>query len=73
MLQGLAEIICNATEDESQRVILNDFSEIENNLEPIEAYHQRLDEIKRMEFEESLEHDKQVRNRQLQRVLKKQK
>lgn len=36
MLQGLAEIICNATEDESQRVILNDFSEIENNLEPIE-------------------------------------
>ena len=46
---------------------------ISYNLEPIEAYHQRLDEIKRMEFEESLEHDKQVRNRQLQRVLKKQK
>ena len=48
MLQGLAEIICNATEEESQRVVLNDFSEIENNLEPIEAYHQRLDEIKRI-------------------------
>lgn len=35
MLQSLAEIICNATEDESQRVILNDFSEIEKNIEPI--------------------------------------
>ena len=36
MLQTMAGIICNATEDESQRVVLNDFSEIENNLEPIE-------------------------------------
>lgn len=35
MLQTMAEIICNATEGESQRVVLNDFSEIENNLEPI--------------------------------------
>lgn len=36
MLQGVAGIICNATEDKSQLVILNDFSEIENNIEPIE-------------------------------------
>lgn len=43
------------------------------NLKPIEEYHKFLDETKRIEFEASLEHDKQVRNRQLQRVLKKQK
>lgn len=36
MLQNIAGIICNAAEDGSQRVVLNDFSEIENNLEPIE-------------------------------------
>ena len=35
MLQSLAGIICNATE-ESEQVVLNDFSEIENNLEPTE-------------------------------------
>lgn len=42
MLQSLAIIICNATEDESQRVILNDFSEIEKNLEPIENKNENL-------------------------------
>ena len=36
MLQVLAGIICNATENETKMVILNDFSEIENSLEPIE-------------------------------------
>ena len=35
MLEILAGIICNATEDKSQMVILNDFSEIEKNIEPI--------------------------------------
>lgn len=35
MLQSLAGIICNATED-SKQVVLNDFSEIENTLEPVE-------------------------------------
>ena len=35
MLQGMAGIICNATE-ESFRVVLNDFSEIENSIEPVE-------------------------------------
>lgn len=35
ILQNMLGIICNATED-SLRVILNDFSEIENSIEPIE-------------------------------------
>ena len=42
MLQSLAEIVCNATEDESQRVILNDFSEIEKNIEPIKEENENL-------------------------------
>lgn len=42
MLQCLAGIICNATEDESQRVILNDFSEIEKNIEPIKEENEEL-------------------------------
>lgn len=42
MLQSLAEIVCNATEDESQRVILNDFSEIEKNIEPIKEENEDL-------------------------------
>ncbi len=41
MLQSLAGIICNATE-ESQRVILNDFSEIEKNIEPIKEENEDL-------------------------------
>ena len=36
MLQSLAGIICNATENESQRIVLNDFSELENNTELID-------------------------------------
>ena len=36
MLQSLAKVICNATEDKSQRIVLNDFSEIQNNLEPVQ-------------------------------------
>ena len=36
MLQCFAKIICNATEDKSQRVVLNDFSEIGENLEPVQ-------------------------------------
>ena len=42
MLQSLAEIVCNATEEESQRVILNDFSEIEKNIEPIKEENEDL-------------------------------
>ncbi len=42
MLQSLAEIMCNATEDESQRVVLNDFSEIEKNIEPIKEENENL-------------------------------
>lgn len=40
------------------------------NLDQIENHYNFLDETKRIEFEALLEHDKKVRNRQLQRVLK---
>lgn len=40
------------------------------NLEEIKDYHILLDENKRRECEDSLEHDKKVVNRKLQRVLK---
>ena len=42
MLQGVVEITCNATEDKSQKVILNDFSEIEKNIEPVEEKNEDL-------------------------------
>lgn len=42
LLENLAGMICNATEDESQRVILNDFSEIEKNIEPIKEENENL-------------------------------
>ena len=42
MLQSLAEIICNATENNSQRVVLNDFSEIEKNIEPVKEENENL-------------------------------
>ena len=42
VLQFCAGIMCNATEDTSQRVVLNDFSEIENNLEPIEEKNENI-------------------------------
>ena len=42
MLQSFAKLICNATDDNSQRVILNDFSEIEKNIEPIKEENEDL-------------------------------
>lgn len=42
LLESLAGMICNATEDESQRVVLNDFSEIEKNIEPIKEENENL-------------------------------
>ena len=42
MLEALAGIICNATEDKSQRVVLNDFSEIEKYIEPINEENEEL-------------------------------
>ncbi len=49
-------------------MLRNEF--INFNIEEIQKHHICLDEIKRKEFEASLEHDKQVRNRKLQKILK---
>ncbi len=43
------------------------------NLNQIKEYHESLDEAKRIKFEEALDHDRQVRNRKLQKILKSQK
>lgn len=56
---------------EDLEMLRNQF--IKCNLEQIKEYHDYLDEKKRAEFETSLQHDKKVRNRQLQRVLNTQK
>lgn len=60
---GLDEISFDTLE-----MLKNDF--IYCNLEKIKDYHILLDENKRRECEDSLEHDKKVVNRKLQRVLK---
>lgn len=45
LLQFCIEIICNATESESQIVILNDFSEIKKDLEPVEDKNENMPNI----------------------------
>lgn len=42
MLQVIAETTCNAIDNDTERVILNDFSEIEKNVDPVEEQVQNM-------------------------------